>query len=253
MSAAAAGIGGIRTAPSATAAATKLANSCCPGSRFGLAGAAATNARPAAACLSLSAAATLGASLSGRAGITGSLRHSAGLSRFLGPEAAVPASSTGAATGQGCAATSTAWSLTALCPNVGTFETGNELPGIEISQAARISGLGPCTGHSAFATRSEGQLVHAGRQVLNGLEWSRTGTATPSALILCRAAAATAAAAAHYNVVVAFNQKGRRVLRAERRRLLRMYRKKTLLIHGIRSRIHDRENAPSLIVIRVFA
>ncbi len=72
MSAAAAGIGGIHTAPTATAAAAKLANSCCPGSRFGLAGAAAANARPAAAtCLSLSAAAALDASLSGRAGITG--------------------------------------------------------------------------------------------------------------------------------------------------------------------------------------
>src|ERR1017187_5666019 len=157
-----------------------------------LAGAAGSNARPAAAAsislndtagIFLNDAAALAASLSRHAGITGSLRRAAGLSRLLG-STAVAATSTAASTGCGYAATSTACSLGTLCPNVGTLEPGNELPGSGIGQAGRISGFGAsAVGASAFSTRSDGQLIHAGRQVLNGPRWSRTGAAAAAALI----------------------------------------------------------------------
>jgi hypothetical protein len=142
-----------------------------------------------------------------------------------------------------------------LSPNVGTLEPGNVLSGIRIGDAGRISAFGPPTGLSACSTGSEGQLIHARGQQLDGFEWRRTGAAAAATAISCRTAATTAAAAAHLNGVVAFNQKGRRrVLRAGRGRLLRRnYRQKTLLIHLIRSRIVDGEYAPRPIVIRAIA
>jgi hypothetical protein len=77
---------------------------------------------------------------------------------------------------------SIACSHATLPPNVGTREPGNELPGIGFGQAGRISGFGPSTVvPSAFSTRSEGQLIHAGRQVLNGSRASRTGAAAAAA------------------------------------------------------------------------
>lgn len=198
MTAPASGIGGVQITASATAAATKVAKpryadkpryhiSACR-----LAGAAASNARPAAAAgislygnataaICLTAAAGLAASFSRHAGITGGLRHAAGLSRFLGPGSAVTAISAAASTVRSCAATSTAWSLAKLFPIVGTLEPGNVLPGTNIGQAGRISAFGPSTGLAAFTARSEGQLIHAGRQEFNGVEWSRTGAAAPAA------------------------------------------------------------------------
>lgn len=197
MTTLASGIGGIHTTASTAATTTQVAN---PRRRrinvCGLAGAAASNARPAAAAsirlngtvaICLSATTALDARLSRTAGITGSLRHAAGLSRFLGPGTAVPTISTTASAGPGCAATSIAIAcilLATLAPNVGAREPGNELPGMGIDQAGRISRADPSTvGSSALSTRSDGQLIHAGRQVLNGPRWSRTGAAAPTPLI----------------------------------------------------------------------
>lgn len=189
MTTPASGIGGVHPTASTTATTTQVAN---PRRRridvCRLAGAAVSNARPAAATsIRLSAAAALAASLSRPAGITGSLQHAAGLSRFLGPGTAVPAISTTASTGPGCAATSIAIAcilLGTLAPTVGAREPGNELPGVDIDQAGRISGAGPSTvGSSALSTRSDGQLIHAGRQVSNGPRWSRPGAAAPTPLI----------------------------------------------------------------------
>jgi len=245
------GTGGAQTTASATATTTQVASYRCrtsDGCRP--TGAAASSASPAAtAGISLSVAAALGASLSSCAGKTGSLRRAAGLSHFLGAGTAVPAASTSASTGLGCAALSSDCSLGTWCPNVGTREPGDELPGIVISQAGRATGAGL----SAYRTHSDRQLIHSGRQVLSGPQRSRTGTAAPATAIARCATTPAATATAQLNDVAAFNQKGRLVLRTGRGRLRRMYREQTLLIHGIRSRTDDRENVPYPVVVRAFA
>lgn len=120
------GTGGAQTTASATT--TQVASPRCR-----ISGCRLTSA---AASIGLSVAAALGASLSRHAGKTGSLRRAAGLSRFLGGGTAVPATSTAASTGLGCAALSSNCSLGTWCPNVGTREPGDELPGIENGVAA---------------------------------------------------------------------------------------------------------------------
>ncbi len=118
-----------------------------------------------------------------------------------------------------------------LFRNFGARVPGDQNPRIGIRYVGQISVIGCFTDLAARATRTDGQHIHARRQVLRTVQWGRATTAAATTTIPTLTGGASTTAAAHQNVIAAFNVKGRRVLRAGHVR--RMHRKQTLLMHGV--------------------